>query len=481
MRDSPLSTDPFPSVTANGRAIVAAQIAKVGLRLAGAAVLARLLLPEAYGLHGMAIVVHGLLYMIRDLGVFTAMQQPGLTPARFNALCRVAIAGGFGLALASAALGWPLAWFYQESQLPPVVAALGLSFVFGGCAVPPMALLYREQRIGRAMSIDVAATAVSLLAAIAASAAGWGVWALVTMAVVFEVVMAAGAWASVARRPGLTTEGVRWAELFGLGANLTGYGIATYCARTIDQVLVGRSLGTTALGFYNRGAQATTTTMMLAVAPFSGWAVAQLARHQNEPAALVATFRRLLNGIAHFAFPAAVACVLLPEVIVGLLYGERWLPSAGVVQWLGLALLMQPAISAQNWLLQATAQVRRLFAFSVFGLVTVSAGCLVALGGGITAVALGVAVGTGLHGIGGWFFWRGRSAVRFRDLVAPLAGPALLHGGLAACWLVARACGAHDWGLLAIAPAYYLAALAVPAVRRELRGHFLMELPAGRS
>src|SRR5688500_3363636 len=102
----PTPSDPrSPTPPAGARAILSAQIAKLAFRFLSAAILARLLTPDDYGVHGMAMVFYGLLYMARDLGVFATIQQPDLPPQRFNALCQLAFGGGVALALLSVALG----------------------------------------------------------------------------------------------------------------------------------------------------------------------------------------------------------------------------------------------------------------------------------------------------------------------------------------------------------------------------------------
>lgn len=470
------SVTPAPSLAAGGRAILWAQVAKLFLRLGSAAALARLLTPDAYGLHGMAVALYGFLYMVRDLGVFTAVQQPGLTPQRFNALCRLALAGGLALTVVCVLLGPPAAWFFDEPRVTLVLAGLAGAFVIGGFAGPPMALLYREQRIPTVMIIEVAATLVSILLAVAAAAAGWGVWALVSMAATYELTVAVAAWWRCPWPLQRDTAGTEWRKLLGLGANLTGHGIAAYFARTVDQIIAGYGHGATGLGYYGRGAQATTTTMMLAVASFNAWAIALLARCHESGAEFAATFRRLVNGVMHLVLPPAVVCLVAPDFVVRVLYGEQWLPATDVVRWLGLALVAQPLIFAQMWLLQSTAQARRLFQASALGLFAVTAAGLVAQRNGLAALAAATAAGTLVHAAVGLGLCLGRTPAHARDMLEPLTGPLLLHGGLWLALTALRAGGVGDWWLPPAAAGYYaLAWLAVPAVRREWRGHFLIQ------
>lgn len=457
--------------------IVAAQLVRFVTRFLSAAVLARLLTPGDYGLHGMAAVVYSLLYMVRDLGVSTAMQQPQHTWQRFNALCRIAFLGGLGLATICALLGAPAAWFFQEPRLPPVLAVMGLAFIFGGAAVPALATLYREKRVQAAVTVETVATVLASLASIGAAAAGAGVWALVLLSVLNELFAAVGAWWQCSTRPGLDTRGAPWRELLGFSTHLTGHSVASYLARTIDQIIVGRSAGTADLGLYGRGTQATTLPIQLSVAPFSAWAIAALARQREHAAEFVALYRRLINGLQHFSLPPAIVCLAVPEFAVRLLYGEKWLAAAEVVRWLGIALLVQPWIFTQGWLLQSVGRTRRLMIASATGLTVVALACFAVRQQGITAIALAVAAGTVVHALVAVLAGLGLTPVRGRDLFHPVLVPLALHGGLAALLPAVRyaAPGAPWWLPLPVIVGYYAAAwLALPVVRREVRGHFLL-------
>ncbi len=462
---------------AGARVIMIAQVVRFFTRFLSAAVLARLLLPGDYGLHGMAAVLYSLLYMVRDLGVFPAMQQANHTPQRFNALCRIAFLGGLGLAALCALLGRPAAWFFGEPRLPPVLAVMGLAFVFGGAAVPALAALYREKRVQAAVTVETAAVVLASLGSIAAAAAGAGVWALVLLTVLNELLAAMGAWWQCSARPGRDTRGAPWRELLGFSTHLTGHSVANYLARTIDQIIVGRAAGTVELGLYGRAAQATTLPVQLAVAPFSAWAVATLARSRNQAGEFVTLYRRLLNGLQHFSLPPAIVCLAAPGFAIRLLYGEKWLAAAEVVRWLGVALLVQPWIFTQGWLLQAVGRARRLMVVSTIAFVVVAGGCLAARQQGISAIAAAVAAGTVIQALVSLAAGRGISPVRPRDLVAPALVPLALHGGLGLVLLALPfAAPAAPWWLpLPVVAGYYTAAwLALPVIRREARGHFLL-------
>ncbi len=458
------------------RTILGAQLVKLAVRLTSAALLARLLSPDAYGLHGMAAMIYSLLYMVRDVGVFTAIQQPGLTTSRFHQLCALGAGAGLALAVVCALLGQPLAWFFDEPRLPPIMAALAVAFLFSGTTLAPIALLYREQRIAAAAGLDVTATVISTITALVAAASGAGVWSLVLLSIAYEVTMAIGSWWLSPWRPGWRIAGGGWSGILALSVNLTGHTVAHYLARTVDQVVVGRMGRASDLGLYGRGVQATTALLQVAVAPLSGWGVTSLARLRDDRAAFTALAARFLNGLFHFSLAPAALCVVAPETVVRIFFGPRWLEAAGVVQWLGIATAVQPWLFVQSWMLQAGGHTRRLLTTSLLGLALITTACLLARGHGLETIAQATAIGTLLHALVALPLGTKPLGLRAGDLLRPLLAPVIIHGGLALALVALRrlAPDAAWWWPLPLAAGYYGAAWIVfPAVRRETRDHFL--------
>jgi PST family polysaccharide transporter len=477
--------DPPPPpapLLAGGRVLLTAQVARLAIRLVSAATLARLLLPDDYGLFGMVLSVHGLLYMVRDFGTGPAVQQGELTAERFAALCRLGLVGGCGLTVACAALGPGVAWFYDEPRLAVLMAAIGLSFPFAGLAAPLQGRLYREQRIGRAAWAEIAGIGAASAAAIVAAWAGAGVWALVLMAIVNEAITLALLAAGQRGLPPLvaSTGGAAWSRLAGFAAQLTVHGVASYFARLCDQVTVGRFASPAALGIYGRGVQLATLPVQSVAAPLTGWLVASLARLRDRPEEYRAFFRTVLNGLNHLVLPFAAVCVVAPEVVVGVFYGHRWLAAAPVLRWLGVGLAVQTWLAAPVWVLLSVGRARRLALWSVATLAVFLVACGLARHAGLETMAAATAGAALLTALGALAVSTRTTPARAGDFVVASACPLLGSAGLAVVLIALRRVLPGDQpGLvlaaLAAAGALYAAGVwsAWPRLRAEWRGHFL--------
>lgn len=454
------------------------------VRLASAATLARLLTPEAYGLHGMAAVVFGFLYMARDFGIVTALQQPEITPAAFNALCRFAIAGGFGLALLGAILGVPTGWWFGETtRVPAVMAGLCAGFIFSSSAAPAIGALYREQRAGQVAMLEATALAIGAIAAVAAAWAHWGVWALVTNSLVAEAALCALAWRACPWRPSADIAGVSWRRLARFGAALTGHNVVSYCRTIVDQITVGRTAGASALGFYGRGAQLPALPAQIVIGPFAPWILATLAAQRNAPAEFTRFFRHALNGLFHIALAAAIPCIAVPELTLAVFLGPEWSSAAPVARWLGVGLIVQPIVNGTVWLLGAAGEVRRLLFWSVTSTIVTAMACLAAAPYGPSRIALAAGIATVIQAMAGPAFCRSCTPITARDWWQPLARPLLLHGPLIPLVFAAdrglplpQALALRLGLLIAGAGAYYGAMMLIfPRLRDDLRNHIFRQ------
>lgn len=401
-------------------------------------ILARLLLPVDYGVFGMAAAVHGVLYLLRDLGAGHAVMQPGLTPTRFLALCRLALLGGVvtgALCLASAPLA---ARFFNTAELAPVLAVLAFTFPCTGLAAPRLALLYREQQARTAATIDVVALAAGSGAGLLAAWGGAGVWSLVVLTLCQEAVtcVLALAWCPRSARPP-RPERAEWRSLALASTNLSLTQLANYALRTCDQIVVGRVGGADALGVYSRGVQATTLPVQFTVAPFTTWITAALARARDDVAAFRATFRRALNGLAHLTLPAAAICLAQPELVIRVLFGDRWLAAAPIVRWLSLALAVQPWVFAPGWLLVALGRTRRLAATAMASLLIVGTAVILLRDAGAEAVAAAAAVASAAAAVLGLLLAAVGTPIGSPDLLQASWRPLLANAGLAGCLLAA--------------------------------------------
>lgn len=462
------------------RGILLTQGLRLTTRVVAAALLARLISPQEYGVFGMAALAHGLAYMIQDLGLAAVtLRQPAITADERTALFWLNAGIGAILALVVAAFGPLVAAFYGEPLLKKLLPALAVTFLLNGLHAQLRAQLARENRFGDLNRIEIVAFMLSSAVALLAAWRGAGCWALAALPLTAELAIAAGVWRTQNWRPGRWPRGFSPRAVLALGAGISGHEVLRYLYRNLDQFLIGRWFGSSALGLYGRAVQFIVLPGQYLSDPLGPWVIASLGRNHDAPGTARAFWCHIVNGLAHLTWPVAVIFLCLPAEVLRIAFGPAWVQGAPMLRGLTGTLAAQPLLTAITWLLIAAGRGRRLSSWSAFTLAGVVIACVVARSSGPAALAGAISVVMLLSVCAAAAFVLDGLPVGPRDLLASIARPISLAtiatlAVLGALSLVPSLGAVPRFGLgLGITAGCWGAGCAARGVREELTGHFL--------
>jgi len=367
------------------------------LRTASMVVLARLLVPEDFGLVGMVTAVTGFLALFKEAGLSNAsVQSTTITQDQLSVLFWVNVAVGCGLALLCAASAPALAAFYGEPRLLWITLAAGTSFVFTGLTTQHRSIMLRDMRFPTLGLIEIVSLTASVAVSIVMAAVGCGYWALLPSVVLQPACSAAGVWLAAAWIPGRPRRhsGVR--HLLVYGGTVTVNSLVVYLAYNAEKVLLGRFWGAEALGLYGR-AYGLINLPTESLQSTLGWvAFPALSRVQGDPARLRRYFLRGYSLFLSAAFPLTMGCALFADDIILVFLGPKWHEAAGVFRLLAPTILVFAVINPFGLLLFATGRVARSLKIALLIAPVVMLAYVLGLGQGPTGVALGFSTGMGL-------------------------------------------------------------------------------------
>ena len=289
-------------------------------------VLVRLLEPSAFGLMALVWVV---------LFVFDALQESGLGSAFIYRRDDIKHAAGTAAVFAAISgtalyaccfLAAPVAaHLFRAPELTDVLRVSALTLILKGVSVVPSAILERELDFRARANIDLIAATVQVGVSIGLATSGAGVWSLVAGILTSAAITALMYWWLTPWRPslGLASWGML-RELLHYGRFITAGNLLVLVNNTVDNVLVGRMLGTTQLGFY-------AVTFRLATMPDDviGYIVGRVmfpvySRLQDDSATFRRVYLQNLQRIALLALPASIGLIVAAEPIVLALLGSGW-------------------------------------------------------------------------------------------------------------------------------------------------------------
>jgi O-antigen/teichoic acid export membrane protein len=219
-------------------------------------VLAKLLLPESFGLIGMSMVVIGVLQSLNEFGIAAALVQKRdneINQSHFDTAFTTGLFWSFciyGLLYFCTHL---IVDFYNEPQLGGIIPLLSLTILFNALIVIPNADLTRKLEFRKLAILSNISRITSGLVAIVLALLGFGVWSLVANAVLVPIIALPFYWRFSTWRPRFYWDRSAFKEIFGFGAYYTGTSVINTVVSKLDFLVIGRILTANALGVYSLG------------------------------------------------------------------------------------------------------------------------------------------------------------------------------------------------------------------------------------
>lgn len=286
---------------------------------------ARLLSPGDYGLVSMAMIAIGLVRMVEDFGLDSILiQDRSIVGEQHARLAGFVIAAGVALCSLFMALSHPIALFFAEPQVGPIIVLLSLLCLTDALQVVPRAALQREMQFARLAWAQFLQVIVTQAVVVLGATLGWGVWALVfnTLAGALAVTLLLLYWQPYK---------VRWprqvatlASPLRQGWRVLASRIAYYGYTTADQIVVGRVIGKDALGAYSFATTLSTTLSTEISSVVSRVVPGIFSAVQSQAAELRRYFLVLTELIAYLTLPLSIGMALTADYAVAIVLGPQW-------------------------------------------------------------------------------------------------------------------------------------------------------------
>jgi len=330
---------------------IAAQGAQFFLNLAYIMVVARLLVPQEFGLVAMVASVMSFLRIFQDAGLSTAtVQRQEITHAQVSNLFWVNIALGGVTSLLVAASAPAIAWFYREPRLVSITLVLSVTFLLASSAVQHIALLNRQMRFKVIAMIDVVSMLAGYLTGVGIALLKYGYWALVFANIVQVTIKLALVWSISRWRPQLPSRNTQTWHLLSFGANITAGSLMYSLARGTDNLLIGRFFGATAVGLYSRGSILLMRPVEQLIIPLYAVLIPALSRIQEQPGRYRRTFLEVFEAIALMSFLFTGLFLALSYPLTLAMLGPKWEAAAVIFAGFTMAALAYPLTTASTWL-----------------------------------------------------------------------------------------------------------------------------------
>ncbi|MDY6839529.1 MAG: lipopolysaccharide biosynthesis protein [Thermodesulfobacteriota bacterium] len=352
--------------TRGGFHLLLSQVGQGALTLCSTVVLARLLVPEDFGLVGMGMVVINLLLPIVNLNLSKAtIQRKELLQSQVSNLFWFNTAAGAFLALLVALSSVGISSLFNEIRLARVIPLLSISLLLQGTLVQHRGLMGRFMRFGRITCASLLAKLVSTAAAIGLALMGAGYWSLVAMQLIQNGTLVLGFWALCPWRPSLPSRGADTRSFFRFGQDLTLGSILGTLSLNLDQALIGGLFGPSTLGLYRKAHNLIRKALVTLRGPLTSVMLSAMSRLQDRQQEYRAYFSKGTALTAFIAMPLVAYLMVNGDHVVLLLLGEKWMGTVFFIKAFAVAGFFETVMQVGGVVLMSLGRTRKLLAIRV--------------------------------------------------------------------------------------------------------------------
>jgi len=412
----------------SGLAIGGGQALRFSMQMVLNIILARLLTPEEFGIVAMVVAILGFLLVMKDLGLtYATIQKADITHAQSSNLFWINAGFSFLVVFAMMIASPWLAAFYNQPEVEHITIWIALSFLPIGLSSQHRAILARQMRFGRLVSVENTAIGTGVVVAIITAMMGMSYWSLVIYHVVQGVLTGLGFWIFCGWIPGLPKRNADVRSLLAFGGNMLGYNIINYASRNVDQILIGKYIGAVGLGYYERAFRLVIQPMAQIQTPLARVSLPTLSRLLDEPIRYRSYYRRAVGLLGLLVSPMLALTVVMADELVGVVFGPGWAHTADLFGILAISAVFTPYSFTAGWLLASQDRMPEMLRMGIVTSTISVTAIAIGLNWGTTGVAWSIVLSTLFLRIPFQFWIAGRKGpVSISDMFSLIPFPILI-------------------------------------------------------
>lgn len=364
--------------------------------------LARLLLPQDFGLVTMASTVSEAVNLLGNLGIGSALIHKRDDAEDYaNAAFLLSLGVGIGLGILQALLSDWAAKFYRAPLVRPILLVYALGYLITALGNVHATLLVKNLMFDLVMRTSIASALAGTLVSVGLAAGGLGVWSLVLGRLAAQSISTLMNWMLCRWRPSHWASRRYYSGLITYGRNMLISDGLAYFNHNADYLILGQRFGPALLGVYLLAynlAMLPVTTITLVVARVSFPIFAQLQKQDKD---LQRAFASAIRLSAMVSFPMLVGMVIFANELVALLAGSRWQDAVAPFRLLAVYALGRSVSSHSGQLMNAIGRPDIPMKFNLIYTPIFVFGLLIGARYGTIGVATATAV---ISGIATWLY-----------------------------------------------------------------------------
>ncbi|MBN2570311.1 MAG: lipopolysaccharide biosynthesis protein [Deltaproteobacteria bacterium] len=301
-------------------------------------ILARLLIPEDFGILGIAMLAASTLDALSQTGIQAALvnRKGDVNEYLDVAWTTLALRGVFLFAAMFISAPF-IARFFESDQSRLVIMVTAVNMLLTGFGNIGIVFFQKEMEFNKQFIYELMSAVVDLVLSISLAFVLRNVWALVWGGMAKNITRFFLSYILHPYRPRLRFDREKFNHLFGYGMWISGSTILIFLVTQGDDIFVGKILGVTALGFYQMAyllSNLPTTEISDVISRVSFPAYSKL---QMDPVRLRSAYVKVLQITTYVSVPIAAGIFILGKEFTAIFLGPKWLAMVPALKILAVA------------------------------------------------------------------------------------------------------------------------------------------------
>jgi len=306
-------------------------------------VLARILLPEDYGI----IAVAAVFIMIAQVFIQTGFSSVLIQKKEINDLETSTIfhAGVWFSLLIYGVIFFMSPFveaFYETPHLSWILRIQSITIILSALSSVQNALLIRNLAFKKTFLFRLIAVVIQGAIGIYMAMSGYGVWSIVISSLANTLIVTVAFWFVVKWAPQLKFSWLVFKELFSFSSRILLFNVVNVVYNNIQALVIGKAFSTQTLGYYNRGYQIPMLVMVNTDGAINSVMFSSLSKVQDDQEKFMAMYRMTIKSSVFMVFPMMLGLIAIAEPLTLILLTDKWLPSVPFLQLTALICMTWP-------------------------------------------------------------------------------------------------------------------------------------------
>lgn len=290
-------------------------------------VLARLLLPETFGIVALVVVIAQIFQVFVDSGLGNALiQKKDADDLDFSSVFWFNVVWCLVLYVIIFFLAPVFAKYYDDLSLIPIIRVLCITVIISGLKNVQQAYISRTMQFKRFFFATLGGTIASAVVGVWLAYAGYGVWAIVAQKLVNLTIDTLVLWLTVDWRPKLIFSFERLKGLISYGWKLLASSLLETVYSNLRQLIIGKLYTPSDLAYYNQGVKFPDVISYNITSSIDSVLLPTMSKEQDDRARVKAMTRKSIIVSIYIMAPMMMGLAFCADTVVSLFLTDKWLP-----------------------------------------------------------------------------------------------------------------------------------------------------------